>query len=330
MTLLAADPRVPRRDALLRPETMAGVLSQRLHAGVPVDACERTYVKYRVGDSVRVVYRYRVGEQTMFAAARSGRNDGVPAPEVDAALYPFPHDRKLEALPRLPGRLVAWAAEQSATAKLDGAYAKVQRGDGERRGLHALAGQDTVRVPRILADHDGVLTIEALPGRTPDLYELGKTLRALHNLKRDSPSLSFSRLDPARLATAAEVIAAARPDAGDAARRLVERLGEPPETEPVTIHGDANLGNAVLLDDGRVALLDLEHLAIGPAAADVGQVVANALVGGVSAKPFLDGYGPIDREALAWYTSASLLARVALPAVSRVREDLLPRLVRLL
>jgi len=86
----------------------------------------------------------------------------------------------------------------------------------------------------------------------------------------------------------------------------------------------------VLLDDGRVALLDLEHLASGPAAADVGQVVANALVSGTSAKPFLDGYGPIDREALAWYTAASLLARVALPAVSRVREDLLPRLVRLL
>ena len=42
--ILAADPRVPRRDALLRPETMAGVLSQRLHAGVPVDACSRMYV----------------------------------------------------------------------------------------------------------------------------------------------------------------------------------------------------------------------------------------------------------------------------------------------
>ena len=189
MTLLAADPRVPRRDALLRPETMAGVLSQRLHAGVPVDACERMYVKYRVGDSVRVVYRYRVGEQTTFAAARSGRSDGVPAPEVDAALYPFPHDRKLEALPRLPGRLVAWAAEQSATARsCDGAYAKVQRGDGERRGLRALADQDAVRVPRILADarrrpHDrGPPRPHA---RT--CTQFGKTLRALHNLKGTVP-----------------------------------------------------------------------------------------------------------------------------------------------
>ena len=138
---------------------------------MPVDACERTYVKYRVGDSVRVVYRYRVGEQTTFAAARSGRSDGVPAPEVDAALYPFPHDRKLEALPRLPGRLVAWAAEQSATAKLDGAYAKVQRGDGERRGLRALADQDAVRVPaRARATRTACSRSRRFPaGRTADL-----------------------------------------------------------------------------------------------------------------------------------------------------------------
>lgn len=349
--MLAADPRVPRRAALLRPATMAGVLSQRLHAGVPVEACERHYVKYRVGESVRVVYHYRVGGVTHFAAARSGRTDGVPAPEVDAALYPFPHDRKLPALSKLPGELVAWAAEQSATSRTPTAYAKVTRGDGERRGLRALANQDAVRVPRLLDDDDDVLTIEALHGRTPDLHALGKTLAALHNLKRDSPALGFAgdrggavllvargavalppfvRLAPARLDTAARVIAAARPDAGDAARRLADRLGEPPERPLVTIHGDANLRNALTLEDGRVALLDLEHLSAGPAAADVGQVVANLLVAGRDARPFLAGYGPIDPEALRWYTAASLLARVALPAVSRVREALLPRLSRLL
>lgn len=352
--ILAADPRVPRREALLRPETMAGVLSQRLHGGVPVEACERHYVKYRVGESVRVVYRYRVADRTCFAAARSGRDDGVPAPEVDAALYPFPHDRKLPALAQLPGRLVAWAAEQSATSASDDAFFKVQRGDGERRGLHALAGQDAVRVPRIL-DDGAVLRIEALHGTRPTLHAFGKTLAALHNLKRDSPSLSFAtaqsqkaaggeardlngdspslrfaRLDPARLVTAAEVIATALPGAGDAAKRLVERLGEPPEQPLVTIHGDANLGNALQLEDGTVALLDLEHLSRGPATADVGQVVANLLVARRDARPFLDGYGPVDREALRWYTLASLLARVALPAVSRYRPELIARLPRLL
>ena len=39
---------------------------------------------------------------------------------------------------------------------------------------------------------------------------------------------------------------------------------------------------------------------------------------------------PIYRLSDGKHTAASLLARVALPAVSRVREDLLPRLVRLL
>jgi len=353
--MLAADPRVPRRDALLRVETMAGVLSQRLHGGVPVEACERHYVKYRVGESLRVVYRYRVGETTTFAAARSGRGDGIPAPEVDAALYPFPHDRKLPALSQLPGRLVAWAAEQSATSRTATAYAKVQRGDGERRGLAALAHQDAVRVPRVLADEAGVLTIEALHGTRPTLHAFGKTLATLHNLKRDSPSLdsttaqsqkatkpaawnlkrdspslSFARLDPARLRTAAEVIAAARPDAGEAAKRLADRLGEPPAQPLVTIHGDAHLGNALMLDDGTVALLDLEHLSEGPAAADVGQVVATLLVAHEDVQPFLDGYGPVDKDALRWYTLASLLARVALPAISRYRPELIVRLPRLL
>ena len=63
MTLLAPDPAVPRRNSLLRPLTMAGVLSQRLHGGVPVERCERLYVKYRVGESLRAVYRYTAAKE---------------------------------------------------------------------------------------------------------------------------------------------------------------------------------------------------------------------------------------------------------------------------
>ena len=163
MTELAPDPAVPRRNALLRPLTMAEVLSQRLHGGVPVERCERTYVKYRVGDSLRVVYRYQVDGVTRHVSARTQRKapaPAVPAPEVGAVLFPFPYDRKLPALPALaPGsptlenllgtpvtpRLVSYAAEQSAAAAcVDAggrvlAYAKVQRDDGERRGTEALA-----------------------------------------------------------------------------------------------------------------------------------------------------------------------------------------------
>jgi aminoglycoside phosphotransferase len=352
MTPLAPDPAVPRRDALLRPGTMAGVISQRLLDGVPVQSCERVYVKYRVGDSLRVVYRY----DGRYVAARTGKRDGIAAPEVGAALYPFPHDRKLTALAALdhvPQRLlgqpvtthlVAYAAEQSATAECRDengrvlAYAKVGRDDSERRGHDLLAPH--VRVPRVLASADGVVLLEALEGdrldRVNALDRLGAALANLHstNISGDSPRLS--RLYLEQLATAAEVIGRARPDVARAAERLLHGLlerAEDSEREVVCVHGDANLRNALLLPGGAVALLDLEDVSYGPAAADLGQVLAGLIVARTprAAGELLRGYGtPPDRAALRWYTAASLLARVALPAVSRFRPEVLVRLRELL
>ncbi len=128
------------------------------------------------------------------------------------------------------------------------------------------------------------------------------------------------------------MIAAARPDAGDAAKRLVERLGEPPEQPVVTIHGDANLGNALQLADGRVALLDLEHLATGPAAADVGQVRREPARRDTPARARSSpGTARSTARRCAWYTARvaarpdRAARRQPLPA-----EDLLDRLARLL
>ncbi len=349
---LAPDPAVPRRDALLRPETMAGVISQRLLEGVPAWSCERVYVKYRVGESLRVVYRF----DGRYVAARTGKRDGVPAPEVGAALYPFPHDRKLPGLQQLTadqlsallGRaitphLVAYAAEQSATAECRDAtgrvlaYAKVTRTDAERRGYEALADQDAVRVPRVLATAPSLLLLEALEGRPVPLDRLGATLAALHSVDARGPR--HTRLDPDKLDTAAAVIATARPTATSAAERLLKRLldrAENAEREPVCLHGDANLRNAIQLADGTVALLDLEDVCQGPAAADLGQLIAGLIVARNprAAGSLLDGYAsvaaPPDRAALRWYTAASLLARVALPAVGRYRPEVLDRLGELL
>ena len=368
MTELAPDPAVPRRNALLRPLTMAEVFSQRLHGGVPVERCERTYVKYRVGDSLRVVYRYEIEGVWRHVSARTLRKaqaPAVPAPEVGAVLFPFPYDRKLPALPALaPGsptlenllgtpvtpRLVSYAAEQSAAAAcVDArgrvlAYAKVQRDDGERRGTAALANQDAVRVPRELARAGDVLLLEALQGRRLDhidaldapLQALGRALGHLHSLALDVPR--FERLDLSRLETAAAVIARVRPDADAAAERLLARLVALAEDRPaVTLHGDANLRNALALANGEVALLDLEHVSKGPAAADLGQVLAGLLTsraGREAATALLRGYGEVartpDRAALRWYTAASVLARVALPAVSRFRPRALAQLRTLL
>ena len=127
MTGLAPDPAVPRRDALLRGLTMAGILSRRLLGGVPVGRCELVHVKYRFGESLRVVYRFGderyVAARTFPAEAseaqyraalaaagephRPGPTAGSPlpavvhAPEVSAVLWVFPHDRRLAALRRL-------------------------------------------------------------------------------------------------------------------------------------------------------------------------------------------------------------------------------------
>jgi aminoglycoside phosphotransferase (APT) family kinase protein len=140
------------------------------------------------------------------------------------------------------------------------------------------------------------------------------------------------RLEVSRLETAARVIGTARPDAGDAAQRLLDALQDRPDRPHVTLHGDANLRNALQLAGGRVALLDLEHLSTGPAEADLGQVLAALIAGRTrGAKAFLTGYGrPIDRDALRWYTAASVLARIALPAVSRYRPAQLAHLKELL
>ena len=105
-----------------------------------------------------------------------------------------------------------------------------------------------------------------------------------------------------------------------------------PETATVTLHGDANLRNALQLAGGRVALLDLEHLSRGPAEADLGQVLAALLASRTpGAKTLLAGYGrPVDRHALRWHTAASILARIALPAISRYRPAQLAHLDQLL
>ena len=217
----------------------------------------------------------------------------------------------------------------------------------------------------MLAASDGVLLLEPLHGRRLDhapgehLHALGAALHALHQLKGAWPlntstgqpsrfgerseyegarplNNSFRRLELERLMTAADVISRARPDVAPAALTLLARLidrADEAVREPVLLHGDANLRNALALDDGTVALLDLEHLSVGPAAADLGQVLANLIFARApkGANELLRGYGdPPDKATLRWHTAACLLARVALPAISRYRPNALARLRELL
>ena len=394
MTGLAPDPAVPSRDALLEPATVAAIVSRRLLGGVPVERCEALHVKYRVGASLRAAYRFAAGGREGIVALRTfppgvsqaryrlalaafGPDAVAHAQEAGAVLWVFPHDRKLAALPRLadpasllPGcvtaRVVAYAAERSATAECRGAdgqvlgYAKLAGPDEARltRSLAAAADPSELRVPRVLAADGDVLVVEALAGRRLDtlgpaaLEPLGAALAALHGTRPTgrpaatggtvaaAPLPPFTRLDPARLVTAADVVARARPDVAGRAVRLLARLeaaAEDGRGPAVCLHGDANLRNAILLDHGRVGLIDLEHVSAGPAAADLGQLLAGLLLRAdrrAASAALLAGYAhvtpPPDRAALRWHTAACALARIALPAVGRVRPATLARLPELL
>jgi aminoglycoside phosphotransferase len=261
-------------------------------------------------------------------------------------------------------RLVGYAPERSATAECRDAegrivaFLKVHAAGGDERERRATEAAATdhphLRVPRVLyaSAREGALAIEPLPGSRLDtvptgelgaaLRRLGAGLAALHRLP--APAERFTRLDPERLARGVGVIARVRPDAAPAAAELLARLlarTADAAGAAVHLHGDANLRNA--LDDGeRIALLDLEDASGGPAAADLGLVLGGLLLARVQDRispseeaalgdALLAGYGaPPPGAALRWHTAASVLARAALPAVSRVRADALARLPELL
>jgi Ser/Thr protein kinase RdoA (MazF antagonist) len=153
---LARDPRLPQRDVLLDARAVASRLSATLGVSgqLAISECERVRTKYRVGDSLRVLHRVRVGGESYtvaaraFAAGESRRAyERASASAIDCAplravlhdaqletvFWTFPNDRRLAALrvlrdvpPELArlltpewtrSRVVAYAPEKCATAE---------------------------------------------------------------------------------------------------------------------------------------------------------------------------------------------------------------------
>jgi tRNA A-37 threonylcarbamoyl transferase component Bud32 len=153
---LASDSHLPQRDLLLDADEVARHLSSRLGTTGPlaIDSCARLRAKYRIGDSLRVLYRIRVGNDDYTVAARAfgaGRSkqayeraaldafssDSLRPVAHDAGLetvfWTFPNDRRisgLRALTDIPAeraqlfapawtrsRVVAYAPEKCATAQ---------------------------------------------------------------------------------------------------------------------------------------------------------------------------------------------------------------------
>ncbi|PZG13516.1 aminoglycoside phosphotransferase [Micromonospora craterilacus] len=102
----------------------------------------------------------------------------------------------------------------------------------------------------------------------PDVTELGRTLRAFHQL--GTPDLPLPVWDPVDDARARLADAEALPDADrrfllDWCDRLephVAALNE--QTPPGLVHGDAHVGNLLRHRDGRTVLCDFDATCLGP------------------------------------------------------------------
>lgn len=393
---LAHDLALPQRDLLLDESEVARRLSRLLAATGPivVDKCERQRTKYRIGESLRVLYRIRANGSWHLLAARTPARSSVHATstthsglrslaydaETSTVFRLYPHDRKIETLnafeqiPRALSRigaatwvrseLVGYTPEKCATSKClddDGAvigYAKIY-GGGEGRQVFekygALAAtqlsshkEDQFFANAILySDRFRLLLLEAVAGtRVADLcgddlrrafHNLGRTLAAFHQRPVPQTLPRFTRLDLNRISKAATLVSRARPDVGDLARRLSIRLcsGFRQTAVLVCLHGDVHPKNGIA-QNGKVTLIDLDQVGVGPAAADLGSLLAalryNRCVGLISVaservltESFLLGYSEVnllpDDHSLQWHMAAALLAERALRSVNRIRPE---------
>ncbi|HEX5884432.1 MAG TPA: aminoglycoside phosphotransferase family protein, partial [Pyrinomonadaceae bacterium] len=198
------DPALPQRDLLLDETVMAQYLSRLVtpYGALGVQKCERLRTKYRVGTSLRVLYRVEGVEQSYRIAARAfpkGRrvdrqSTEIHATELNTSFWLFPNDRKIRNLSVLndipadlrkiqgqqwtKSRIVGHAPEKSLTAQcIDEndavlAYAKIYAGDEGRQTfntyvhVNAELDQNHLRVPRALSYSGGhhLLLLESLPG----------------------------------------------------------------------------------------------------------------------------------------------------------------------
>ncbi len=277
--------------------------------------------------------------------------------------------RNVEGREWVASKIVGHAPEKSVTVQCLGedrtilSYAKIYAGkEGSQifnayKELHAVlnTGRVQIRIPQALAYHEKhrLLLLESVPGvplsalrpadREYAYRRLGEALNKLHSIDPPSSVPTSTHLTPSGLMQAAATISQARPEVAELAQRLAGKLIACHEAfcdaTPVFLHGDLHPKNA-LMDDKRLSLLDLDQAATGPAALDLGSVIAglyceacvtdNDCSSLVSA--FLTGYGLAkeSRTSLRWYVAAALLEERALRAVTRIRFGGLQKLPEIL
>lgn len=382
---LAPDAAVPLRDALLDSSVFADAVARslaveitacrRVRARYHVARSLRVLYELELGPR-RLLLAARTFRRPP-ADVSAEVTDAVPPvfrlDELGAVVWVYPNDRKVRGVATLGAtirellarelrvELVAWAPEKSVSVACRDAtgvvaYAKAYAVDGTavREGrFHEDLRAQLAAVPRALAATGNVLAVEPAAGgplaatEDADAYaRYAVALAHLHSLTPPDGAERFERLEPERIVAAARLIGAARPDVDDAASALARKLLErrPRTSGGACLHGDAHPKNA--LDDGaRVTLIDLEQVAAGDPAAELGSLLASLryrVVTGELRDETADtlerailaaygDYGPRPPSAvIAWSTAAALLAERAQRAVTRVRESGLTQLPALL
>lgn len=193
-------------------------------------------------------------------------------------------------------------------------------------------------VPRVLGGHRrlGLALLEHLPGELPDhgsaadLAAAGRTLAQLHRSPAALSPVSTTAVQ-GRTRDTIDQVARLLPDEAGRARALDDdvrnRLAGHPRRpdDAVALHGDFSL-DQVICRDGAARLIDLDRAGSGPAARDLGGLLADELAGaagGLSgrAREILDavltGYAEVldvpDEAALVDHALDRLLDRAAEP-----------------
>jgi hypothetical protein len=198
----ASDPALPQRDRLLDPDSVAEQLSRVSHHDATIESCTLRRVKYRIGESLRVVYDVVADGRQFVMSARTFDNSaevfrraeaeqvlGMPGvahdPLTDAVWWTVPNDRKLTNLGTLldaPARVrrssgVAWdqsklveyAPERSATARLVDSHGHVSGFAKAYLDRDALdVANQYNRIAASIALFDGIRTPRALGWARPD------------------------------------------------------------------------------------------------------------------------------------------------------------------
>jgi streptomycin 6-kinase len=286
---------------------------------------------------------------------------------LDQLTQPPPALRQVFGTPWVASELMAYTPEKAATVRCaDGSgstvgFAKVQVGDEGRRSVatlrsarRGLTDADGLHLPDAIGyvpDHRMAL-FTAAPGRPLSrlpraevpgaMSALGAGVSRLHRQSTRGFG-PFTRLEPESLRAAGAVVAAARPDLAVLTSTLVHTLlatGRP--VAPTSLlHGDLHPKN-VLVHPGGVSLVDLDQAGTGPAAAELGGLLARlwcprpsdpieAGTAEAAAAALLEAYDrPPATEDLVWFAAAALLAERAVRAVSRVDLDGIAALERVL